>query len=497
MASRAKKITCADVTESQKAGEALRQREEELEIIFNNATFGIALIDDQGHFLRINPVYYTLSGYNKEELSENNFFQIIHPDDHTQLLQLIQEMTAGKTSSGAIQQRYLSKDGKVIWVQNSISIVKDEHNNIHYFIVVSEPVPYRQQIDEKAILAAIVDSSDDAIISKTLDSIIMSWNHAAEEMFGYTAEEAIGQPITIIVPPELQHEEPEIIQKLRMGIRIRHYETVRVRKDKSRLDVSLSISPVKNSEGKIIGGAKIARDISEQKAAERQKDEFISMASHELKTPITSLKGFTQVLLRRFKQQHNEDAIHLISRMNRQVDRITKLINEMLDVSIIETGQLEYHKEIFALDALVQEIVETVQETTLTHHIVIEHLECVQVFGDKDRIGQVIMNLLTNAIKYSPHANQANIRVEIDSEKKNAIIRVQDFGLGIAKAHQQKIFQRFYRVSEQKNQTLTGLGIGLYICEEIIKRHAGSITIESKEGKGSTFSVILPIAEIE
>ncbi|GLV57930.1 hypothetical protein KDH_47650 [Dictyobacter sp. S3.2.2.5] len=349
-------------------------------------------------------------------------------------------------------------------------------------------------LEEKALLAAIVNSSDDAIVSKTLDSIIMSWNHAAEELFGYTAEEAIGKSILIIVPPELQHEEVEIIKNLKAGIPIQHYETVRVRKDKTRIDVSLSISPVKDSQGKIIGGAKIARDISKRKAEERQKDMFISMASHELKTPITSLKGFTQVLLRRFKQRNDAESLRMLTRMDVQLNKLTKRINEMLDISIMENGQLEYHKESFLLNALVQEVVEIVQETTHTHHIAVTQSAQVQMFGDKDRIGQVLMNLLTNAIKYSPHANQVIVCVETDADQRNAIIRVQDFGLGIARAYHHDIFQRFYRVSNEQCLNFPGLGIGLYICESIVKRHGGYINVQSEEGKGSIFSVFFSIA---
>lgn len=346
---------------------------------------------------------------------------------------------------------------------------------------------------EKALLAAIVDSSDDAIVSKTLDSIIMSWNHAAEEMFGYTAAEAIGQSILIIVPPELQYEEVEIIRNLKAGIPIHHFETVRVRKDQTRIDVSLSISPIKDNEGRVIGGAKIARDISKRKAEERQKDAFISMASHELKTPITALKGFTQVLLRRFKQRDDEDTLRLLSRMDTQLNKLTKRVNEMLDISIMETGQLEYHKESFTLNALVEEIVEIVQETTQTHQIEIVRQAYVQIFGDKDRLGQVLMNLLTNAIKYSPQADRVIVCIETDQNQNNAIVRVQDFGLGIASAYHQDIFQRFYRVSDEQNQNFPGLGIGLYICDSIVKRHGGHISVQSALGKGSTFSIVLPL----
>ena len=349
------------------------------------------------------------------------------------------------------------------------------------------------RISEQALfrLAAIVESSDDAIISKTLDGIITSWNAAAERLFGYRAEEAIGRHITLIIPPELHPEEEEIIARLRQGKRIEHYETVRLRKDGARVEVSLSISPVKDRNGKIIGGSKIARDISERRDLERRKDEFISIASHELKTPVTSLKGFTHLLKRRLKDSGDEECLRFLARMDGQIDRLTSLVNDLLNITRMQQGQLEYRMEIFDLAELVQETVENVQGTTQTHQLLLKETAEARVYGDRDRIGQVLTNLLTNAIKYSRDADQVIVR--ITAQEEHVVVSVQDFGVGIIQKDQQKIFEQFYQVGEDTT-TYPGLGIGLYISLNIIKRHQGRLWVQSCKGEGSTFSFQLALS---
>jgi PAS domain S-box-containing protein len=233
------------------------------------------------------------------------------------------------------------------------------------------------------------------------------------------------------------------------------------------------------------------RDITERKEIEKRKDDFISMASHELKTPITSLKGFTQVLQRRFKKLADEESLRFLGIMDTQLSKLTNLINDLLDVSKMQQGKLDYREELFDLDALVQEIVENIHAATSTHLLLIQSRTAVEVYGDRDRIGQVLINLLTNAIKYSPRADTVVIRVAKDQE--NAIVRVQDFGIGIAAAHHQQIFERFYQVTDPEEKTHPGLGMGLYICAEIIQRHRGHIEVESRKDHGSTFSFTLPL----
>jgi PAS domain S-box-containing protein len=232
-------------------------------------------------------------------------------------------------------------------------------------------------------------------------------------------------------------------------------------------------------------------DITERQELDKRKDEFISMASHELKTPVTGLKGFLSLLQRRLTIQGDEKALHYLARMDTQVNKLTKLINDLLDLSKIQAGQLNCREEHFEVDALVQEIVENMQGTTQTHHLLLEGQTQAEVSGDRDRIGQVLINLLNNAIKYSPQADTVLVCIAKDQNK--ALVSVQDFGIGIAKEHQHKIFERFYQVTDPEEKTYPGLGIGLYISCKIIKRHGGQIWVESKKGEGATFHFALPL----
>jgi len=219
------------------------------------------------------------------------------------------------------------------------------------------------------------------------------------------------------------------------------------------------------------------------------RDEFISAASHELKTPITSLKVFLQVMQKQFEREHHEENPQL-GKMRLQVDKLTTLINDLLDVSRIQLGKLAFHTEQFDLSALVQEIIDILQPTTKEHRIRFEKTTLIKISGDRDRIGQVIMNLITNAMKYSPVDD--DVIVTLSRDKKFVTLSVQDFGIGIDKKHQKKIFNRFYQIKDSRHPVSPGIGMGLYISREIIKRHGGRIWVESTHGKGSIFRFTLP-----
>jgi signal transduction histidine kinase len=266
-----------------------------------------------------------------------------------------------------------------------------------------------------------------------------------------------------------------------------------LRGDKSRGTIQVSSAPIRDQQGNIVAGVVIFTDITEQRAIEQRKDEFISMASHELKTPVTSIKAYTQVLRTRFKNRDDEETVRFLTRMDTQLTKLSTLISDLLDVTKMQTGKLTFREERFMLDALVKETVENVQEMTPTHRLVLESEADVPVYGDKDRIGQVVINLLTNAIKYSPHADTVVIRVSV--QDGNAVVSIQDFGIGIAEAHQAKIFERFYQVTDPMEKTFPGLGIGLYISNEIIRRYNGQMEVESTKGQGSTFSFRLPLQQ--
>ncbi len=232
-------------------------------------------------------------------------------------------------------------------------------------------------------------------------------------------------------------------------------------------------------------------DITERKQLEQQKDEFISIASHELKTPITSVKAYAQILGQRFRKANDSKSVELVGKMDLQLDKLTSLIGDLLDVTKIEAGRIQFNESTFDFNKLIDATVEELQRTTEKHTISKELEPSVTVLGDHDRLGQVITNFITNAIKYSPQANKIIVKTTLN--KGNVVLSVQDFGLGLTKDDQAKVFERFYRVSGSDQNTYPGLGLGLYISSEIIKRHRGRVWVEGKKINGSTFCFSLPI----
>jgi PAS domain S-box-containing protein len=262
-------------------------------------------------------------------------------------------------------------------------------------------------------------------------------------------------------------------------------------------------TPFFDINGEFAGYAGSVTDITEIRKLEERKDDFIKMASHELKTPITSIKGYVQLLLNIYNELNEEklqtskltvkSSLHIISK---QVTKLTRLVSELLDLSRIDSGKLELNKTIFDLGDLLEETVQDVRHTTSRHAIIVRNdFEGKgNVYADKDRIVQVLLNLLTNAIKYSPDAN--SVEVSLEGDKQTAIIRVRDYGIGIDKKDHQKIFERFYRAEGKSELTFPGFGIGLFIASEIVQRHQGTINVQSEKNKGSLFTMTLPISKV-
>src|SRR5207302_550937 len=251
-------------------------------------------------------------------------------------------------------------------------------------------------------------------------------------------------------------------------------------------------SPIFDETGQVQYAVNIFSDLTARMELEQRKDEFIGMASHELKTPITFLRGFTQLLIRKLKNQGLPEPVAMLEKMETQITRLNKLVSDLLDVSKIRAGKLDYAEETIDIDALIHDIADTMQQISTTHTIAIHGASHRHIVGDSDRLGQVFTNLISNAVKYSPQANQVDI--SLAASQHTVTVSVRDYGIGIPKEHQQKIFDRFYRASEVRDQTFPGLGMGLYISSEIVKRHGGRLWVESTEGKGATFFISLPIA---
>ncbi|SEM59109.1 PAS domain S-box-containing protein [Mucilaginibacter gossypiicola] len=244
-------------------------------------------------------------------------------------------------------------------------------------------------------------------------------------------------------------------------------------------------------DGKIIKWFGTNTDIDEQKQLQRQKDDFLGIASHELKTPVTSIKAYAQVLGAMLTKEGEHKKAEMVLRMDAQINRLTNLIGDLLDVTKINSGRLQFNKTWFDFNEALQETIEDLQHTTQKHKLIQNFSPTGKIYSDKDRISQVVTNFITNAIKYSPHTD--TIIITAQRENNEVIVCVQDFGVGIPEDKKDRVFEQFYRVSGNKQHTFPGLGLGLYISSEIIKREGGRMWVNSVESKGSTFCFALPV----
>lgn len=569
----------------------------------------------------------------------------------------------------------LDKFGNEVPLSLTVSPVKDNTGKVIGASKVARDITERLQGEEKhAILSAIVESSDDAIISKDLNGTIMSWNRGAEQIFGYSEEEVLGKNITILIPEDRLVEEKIIIDKIRKGEKVDHFETIRKARNGVLFPISLTVSPLKDRQGNIVGASKIARDISVQvqtqqdlkkymrhleilnslgksisrkmdvkqilqqvtdattsltgaafgaffynsvteegesyqlftisgadrrdfekfgmprnsavfhptfsgegivrvaditqdprygknephfgipeghpsvrsfltvpvfsgsgevigglfyghpesdifkkeheelvvsiaaqaaisldnsmlfeqvKSLSDKKDEFIAVASHELKTPLTTIKGYLQVLS---KKETDPMSSHFVDKSLRQVNKLNTLVEDLLNMSRIEAGKLDFQWETFDLRRFLGEMAETFGYSNKSHKLLCElGNKPVMIRGDKQRIEQVVTNLLNNAVKYSPKADE--VALKLSQSDGLAQISVKDKGIGLSEKESKQIFSRYYRAQSAKG--ISGLGVGLYITTQIVDRHHGRIEVDSTLGTGSEFRILLPLRKTE
>lgn len=443
-----------------------------------------------------------LFGYSEAEVVGRHISMIIPTERYAEEDYIMGQISKGKRIEHFETFR-LRKDGKLIPLSVSVSPIINKNGKVIGASKIARDMSERQRSEEKdGILAAIIATSDDTIISKTLEGIITSWNPAAERMFGYTETEAIGQHISLIIPLDRYKEETYIIGQIAAGKKIEHFETIRQHKNGREIAISVSVSPVTDAKGNIIGASKIARDISARLAAEEEntrlyqqikalnekKDEFIGLASHELKTPLTSISGYLQIMDRVIT---DNQARSFLAKTRQQVGKLTALIGDLLDVSKIEAGKLQLAAELFDIRQLTADTIEVIRLNNPAHEINLNAAPHeMMVTGDPHRVEQVIINLLTNAIRYAPKVKR--IEVTVTQNSHNVQVAVKDFGIGIAPEQLSHIFSRFYRV-DNLTPSISGLGIGLYLSHEIITRHNGRIWAESETGRGSTFYFSLPL----
>ena len=448
-----------------------------------------------------------LYGYTSEEVVGKNIEFLLPPDRLEEL-----DAVLGRVAKGAGAQRYetkrITKEGTIIDVGMTVSPIHDLEDGdvIVGTSTIQRDISERKKTDAiLAEMAAIVDSSNDAIIGKTLQGIITTWNRGAEHVYGYTAAEMVGRSISVLVPKERPDEVREIIAgMLAMDARTKHFETQRICKDGRRIDVSLTVSPIRDSDGTIVGASSVARDVTEHnamaaelKASElrsvlavsRAKDEMVSLVSHELRTPLASLLGFTELLYSRdFSADQRKQYLGVMLREGR---RLTDLINDVLHIQRLEAGHQVLNLAPADLQALIQRAVVAAGEDANTPIEVDATPTLPLVMIDTDAILQVLSNFLSNARKYSPDGGI--IRVTTKLIDGMVEINVQDHGLGLPEDALPKVFATFYRVESGDRRLIKGTGLGLAINRRIVEAHGGQVGAYSGgPGEGSRFQFTLP-----
>lgn len=338
----------------------------------------------------------------------------------------------------------------------------------------------------------LVESLDGyGVFTTDMEGRITSWNKGAEYLFGYEKKEVIKKHASVISTSEdkkllmLKRQLKKVLKKGSL-VNERNY----LKKDGVRFWATGIIFLLEDTRHAPRGFTFVLRDQEEQKQIEKRKDDFISTATHELKTPITSMKLFAEVVGRNAKKTGDKVGLQSVEQLNKQLDRLVTLMDYLLDVSKIQQGRLKLEKHTFNINKLIEELILTIQIVTPLHTIIQRGAAPKAVMADRERIIQVLTNLLTNAIKYSPKGGE--IIVASKQNMQATTISVQDFGFGISEAEQTAVFDRFYRASSATENNINGIGLGLYIVEKIVQAHRGKVWVESARGRGSTFYFSIP-----
>jgi len=495
------------------------ERHDVLQVTLRSIGDAVITTDTNGRITYLNAVAESLTGWKLAEARTQPLdavFRIVNEDtrqpvDNPATRALQQGVVVGLANHTVLIQ----KDGRECPIDDSAAPIIDEHGHISGCVLIFRNVaPQRRMEQDKArqlltarLLASIIETSDDAIISKSLDGVIQSWNSAAERLFGYTADEAVGRHISLVIPPDRVAEEDQIIASLKAGQRVEHFETERVRSDGQRIFVSLTISPIKDADGRVVGASKIVRDVTERKRAEeklqrlaadlseadRRKNEFLAMLAHELRNPLAPISNAAQALR---LSSGDRAAVESASNMlERQVGQMSRLVDDLLDMSRITRGKIELRRERVELAPIVEAAVEAVraQYARMNHELtVVLPPRPVRVNADPARLTQVIGNLLNNACKFTDRGGRIALTVECDGDQ--ARIRVRDNGIGIAADQLPHLFEMFVQADSSLERSRDGLGIGLTLVKTLVELHGGSVEARSDgPGRGSAFEVRLPV----
>jgi PAS domain S-box-containing protein len=512
----------AAINERVEAENSLRENRELTKLITDYVQYAIITTDKYGKITEWNKQAENIFGWTEQEALGKNMVEFIIPPKHLNLNSNIKKFFAEqpKTLNKHIEVLAINKDGNVFPIELTNTHQKLRESD--YFTTFIRSIAEQKLLEEtKGLLAAIIESSDDSIVSQNLDGIILSWNSGAERILGYTAQEAIGKHISFVIPPDKDEEEKQILSDMRSGKRIKHFETTRLAKDGRRIDISLTTSPIRDATGQVIGTSKIARDITERKKTEAKlsntlkeliiakkkseeanlaKSQFLANMSHEIRTPINGIIGMTELLFNtNLNTKQDKYARTLVACSNILLD----LVNEILDLSKIEAKELILHPETISLKSSISQILQILTPKAKENNVELKtnFINSVPdlVIADSVRLHQILLNITNNAIKFTHNGHVVISIININQDKAKVRLRfeVQDTGIGIPKDKQEEVFKEFTQVDNSSTRKYGGTGLGLSICKKLVTLMGGEIGVISDLGKGSTFwfEITLPICD--
>ena len=468
----------------------------------------VAVTDLQGTITYVNDRFSAINQYSKEEAIGQNYRIVnsgYHPKEFFQ--KMYDTIGQGRVWHGEIRNR--AKDGSIFWVDATIVPLLDSEGKPRQYITIRTNITERKRLEEiREWLAAVVDSSDDAIISKTLDGTISAWNSGAEKVFGYSSAEAVGRSLNMLLPPERANEESDILARIVRGESVEHFETVRLRKDGKRIDVSATISPIKDSSGAIVGASKIARDITERERAEevirqlndeleqrvaertaqleaanQELEAFSYSVSHDLRAPLRHISGFSQLLVEEFGATLAPGARHYLDRIQAGTQNMGVLVDELLHLARV--GRHAVNRRRTKLNEVVEAVIAMLQPESGGRQVEWAISDLPEAECDPVLVRQIFQNLLSNALKFTRPRTHAVIEVSCQEHDGQPVFIVRDNGVGFSMKYVDKLFGVFQRL--HRAEDFEGTGIGLATVQRIVHKHGGQVWAEGKLDQGAAF----------
>lgn len=472
------------------------------EIAFHNAAIGMAMVKPDGQWIKVNQAMCSLLGYTEEELLNKKYSELTYKDDLPKNLEAVKKLKKGEVNSFRLEKRYIHKSGKLIWINITVSSVRNDDASLAFMITqvedISKRKEYEVQIDNQIKtlekFKKAIESSSDQIVITDVDGYILFINEATEKITGYSREEIMHSKAGVLWGGQMDNA---FYEKMWDTIKNKKKPFQGIVKNKRKNGEEyyalIKIAPVLDSNKKVVSFIGTERDVTETVQIDQMKTEFISLASHQLKTPLSAIKWFSEMLLDKSMGSLNENQIKCVSNIVSSNERMLSIVGDLLNISKIEAGKLSLKAEKVNVLDIVDEVIKELEVEINNKEI---HVLCGGcnhmpiIFCDRNALKNIFSNLISNAVKYTPENGE--ISIEGYERTKEFEFRVKDSGMGIDEEERDKIFKKFYRAKEAIDTNPEGTGLGLYIIQLLVEAMGGKITFESKMGKGTTFIFTIP-----